>query len=109
MNDQNAGLHRVLAANDRKVVGYLIAVGIVRAAVQITDGEANTGNACLGRSELAVAVAGHAKLANAKRIHIEVGIGAGIDVVVAPVVDAETRTSWRMLGLKVWIHCVATL
>ena len=77
VDDEDAGLHGVLAADDGEVVGDLVAVGVVGAAVQVTDGEADAGDAGFGGGELAVAIAGDAELADAEGVDIEVRVGAG--------------------------------
>src|SRR5262245_43016640 len=91
MHDKQAGLQRMLAANHGQVVRYLIAVRVVGAAVQVADREADTGNACFRASEFAVPVSGDSKLGNAEGINVEGRIGAGVDVVVPPVIDAESE------------------
>src|SRR5262245_6975337 len=91
MNDQNAGLHRMLPVDDGKVVGNLIAVGVVSTTVQVSDGEADTWDTCFGRGEFTVPIACDAELADAQRVNVEVRFRARIDVVITPVVDTEPQ------------------
>ena len=91
MHDKYAGLQRMFAVNHGQVVRYLITVRVVGAAVQIADGEADTGNACFRGGELAVPVSSDSKLPNAQGIDVKGRIGARVEVVVPPVIDAKSE------------------
>ena len=61
----------MLAADYRKVIGDLVAVGIVSPAVGIADGEANPGDARFSGRELSVVVPRYAEFADSERVHVE--------------------------------------
>ena len=97
-----------------KVVAGLDGVHVVVAVSvgQLLQRERQTGelrDSVLARRQLAVVIAEDPDLADAERVHVEaLVVGPGIRGQVVGDIEPE-RTSLIMVGLKVWIHCVARL